>query len=205
MASITGRKEHGHIRRCIDGDPAAWAEFRRLYDPVIRRAVYNIVQTHTGRYQLLEDVVAEVYEALLEDDCRRLRKWRGEASFQTYLMRVARNKAIDTMKGKARRDILRYFREVPDWLADCLSPAEREEAALRQDALREALALLSTKQQDIIRMRLEGKSLRAIANEMEIPSGTVAVENSRAIEKLRRILHDDQQQQGDGLDKRPQA
>jgi RNA polymerase sigma factor (sigma-70 family) len=65
------------------------------------------------------------------------------------------------------------------------TPEEPEWDAQRLDALRSALEQLPEKQSIIVRLRLQGKTLNDIAAITKRPLGTIAVENSRALSKLR--------------------
>ena len=66
--------------------------------------------------------------------------------------------------------------------------AEAEETAAQHAALRTAIAALPEKQALILKLRIEGKSLRDIAELLNRPVGTISVENSRAMARVRTHL-----------------
>ena len=78
--------------------------------------------------------------------------------------------------------------DAPEWLQETRLTAGESLEESEIAALTEAIDRLPDKQAMIMRLRLEGKSLRDIAEFMHIPQGTAFVENSRALERLRRAL-----------------
>jgi RNA polymerase sigma factor (sigma-70 family) len=63
-----------------------------------------------------------------------------------------------------------------------------EETEIRHAALQAAIEALPERQAIIMRMRIQGKSLRDIAHLLNRPVGTVSVESSRAMECMRTLL-----------------
>lgn len=97
------------IDRCVSGeDPEAWRELVDRYGADLRRAVRGVVSR--GRHRSLEleqDLVQDTYYRLLERGAWRLKRCRerNEVAIRAFLMRVARNVAIDALKtrGAAKR------------------------------------------------------------------------------------------------------
>lgn len=136
-------------------------------------------------------MVGHVVERLLEDHCRRLAAWRGDARLTTYLIQVARNLCIDYIAAQAR------YRNVPEtvpppekWINDAEEREDAQKWANRRTAVEAAVEQLSPKQAMILRMRMDGYSLRQIAQALRLPPGSVSVESARAIEKLRSVMNE---------------
>ena len=83
------------ITRCAAGDAGAWDEFVQRYRRVIR-GVAQAVRERQGAWRIeVDDMAGHTYECLLRDECKRLRQWRGEASFRTFLVHLTNNACID--------------------------------------------------------------------------------------------------------------
>ena len=89
------------IRRCIEGDDAARAEFHAEYSGLIRRAVIrklvrlgasNCVGTDAN------DIVQEVFLRLLADGCRPLRQLHDPQCIDAWLMTVAQNHTVSYLR-----------------------------------------------------------------------------------------------------------
>lgn len=173
------------IAACLEGSEEAWvhfdAKYRRLIAAVAARAA-----GYTG--EGIDDDVAHVYEKLLEDDRRRLRKWRGTCKFSTYLAQVARNLCIDRLRQRIRRPDETALDDVPESAAPGNTAADQMNQDEEHEALRNALNKLPEKQAKILSMRMQGRSIREIAQITGMPVGTVSVENSRALARLRKLL-----------------
>ncbi len=189
MPSIVDRDDERQlIKACAARVPGQWRRFVQRYDRLLRATAAS-VRRQRGAFQLdLDDLVANVYERLLDDSCRRLRAWRGESRFSTYLVQVAGNLCKDYVAKHAKGIPVNRADALEEWLSNPTDPAQAAMQADQVRALREALKSLPPKQAMILRLRLEGESLRRIAGLMNLPGGTVFAENSRAIERLRRIL-----------------
>lgn len=184
MASYSPEEDMALVAQCAAGDPEAWKTFMHAYGRLIHH-VANRLKPDAVQGIDVEDTVGHVYEKLLENQCGRLRAWRGHAKLSTYLALVARNLILDFLASRSkgpRLHPLEYAESVAVVSAD---PGEQEITSLRLRALREAMLELSPGQALIVKLRLQGMSLREIAAMLKRPVGTVSVENSRALARLR--------------------
>jgi RNA polymerase sigma-70 factor (ECF subfamily) len=172
------------VAACIAGDGEAWLQFKRQYERLIRATAARVSRLDDTR---LDDVEATVYQKLLEDRCRRMRAWKGRARFSTYLVQVTRNLVLDWVAMEQRR-VAAPLDDAPEPAADAHDHEAEEVYAEQVTALGEALEALPEKQAIIMRLRLKGHSLREIAQLLNRPVGTVSVENSRAMARLRKRL-----------------
>ena len=93
----------GVIERCVTGDSAAWNEFVARFENSLRRGIAIALTGRRGhRRTQAEDLLQEVYCRLLEGRARRLRRCRerDEAAIRAYLVRLARNVAIDYLRSR---------------------------------------------------------------------------------------------------------
>jgi len=173
------------INACLEGIPDAWMSFKARYQKLIRAIV---VRTSAVDEATVDDLEALVYQKLLEDRCRRLRNWRGQARFSTYLVLITRSQVLDWVDAQKRSVATSPMDERVDAAVGSPDFAAEEESAAQYDALRTAIAALPEKQAIILRLRAEGKSLRDIAQVLQRPVGTISVESSRAMARVRVLL-----------------
>jgi hypothetical protein len=62
----------------LAGDPEAFAEVMRRYDPVVRYKIWRVLGGHLLAPEALDGRVAELWCALLADDLALLRQWDPE-------------------------------------------------------------------------------------------------------------------------------
>jgi len=185
MPSNFYRDESALIEACLAGHPEAWDQFTVQYRRLIRSTAARV----RARYQSVsadtDDLESHIYQRLLENDRRRIRAWQGRARFSTYLVQVTRNLAMDYYDLRNQRPVPEEYQTQMEesYVGEALEEQELQQA--RKDAFRQALDELPAKQAILIRLRLEGKTLNEIAAITGRPLGTISVENSRAIEKIR--------------------
>lgn len=191
MSSNQYSEEQSLVNACVAGQADAWDSFMQRYDRLIRATIVNSgARWGAGRNEK-DDIVGHVYEKLLENDYRRLSAWRQRSSFSTYLVQVSKNLCFDYLRAHRRR-MERQIQMNEEEIQHCIEQSARQakDAASGEklERLQAAIDKLPPKQALIMVLRLEGKSLRAIAKVLKLPHGTVFGENSRAIEMLRRML-----------------
>ena len=166
------------IARVAVGDATA---LRELYDRY-GRVVYSLAYRLTGDATLSEECVQDVFVAL----------WRRAADFDptrakltTWLFTVARNRAIDLGRQKARRPELRDDLEAAGSAPDA---ADLAAAADESQRLAEAMAELPEDQLAVLRLAyFDGLSHAEISELIGIPLGTVKGRVRLALERLRSL------------------
>ncbi|HXH22888.1 MAG TPA: sigma-70 family RNA polymerase sigma factor [Dehalococcoidia bacterium] len=150
--------------------------------------VYSVSLRVVGDPQLAEDIAQEVF----------LRLWRrpdlfdaARGRFVTWLLSVARNRAIDERRSRDRR----FRHENPQGLESEELPARAEDpvdTALHADdrvLIQRALALLPREQADAIRLAyFGGYTQQEIAEGLKQPLGTVKTRIRLGLQKLRAVL-----------------
>jgi len=187
MTSNLYESEAPLIRACAEGDPEAWVRFRAQYGRLIRATASKFCGFNE---ESVADLEAITYQKLLEDRCRRLHAWQGRSRFSTYLVQVVRNLALDWLDKERRTLQGSSIEDSPEIAAENDAYEETEYHDVQVQALKQAITRLPERQAIIIRLRLEGKSLRDIALTLKRPVGTVSVENSRALTRLRTYMEE---------------
>lgn len=165
--------------------------FRQLYDRYGSR-VLGLSLKIVGDRALAEEVTQETF----------WRIWRnatgyhsGRGTFQNWMFGIARNLSIDMLR-RHKRVRLESLSETfagsearPRQLQDEHDVVETAWACLQQEQVHEALAQLPEEQRDVIEwIYFQGKTRREIAQEQDIPFGTINTRARLALQKLRQAL-----------------
>jgi len=186
------------VRRCLDGDSAAWAELVRAQ----HRRVYGLCYRFTGSSHDAEDLTQEVflkvYGNLASFDLSR-------GSFPTWLTTLTRNLLVDHFRrGRQQRatDSLDAGWEdaselhISDRLADS-KPGPHQHAAAREieRMVQQALTKISPELREAVILRdLQDLDYKEIAQVLRIPEGTVKSRISRGRAELARLLERNKRQ-----------
>ena len=149
------------------GDRAAFAELYRRF----HRAVHGVVLAKVS-YRDAADLVQDVFATALE----RLPQLGDPAAFPGWLLAIARNRAIDHLRGQKPTD------ELPDLATD---PPRAAELAKVLAALRE---LPEAYQETMILRLVEGMTGPEIAEQTGLSPGSVRVNLHRGMKLLRERL-----------------
>ena len=174
------------LQACLQRKPRAWENFVDRFLGVVVHVINHTAQSRSLRLgvQDREDLAAEVFLTIVNDDFAVLRRFRGQSSLATYLTVIARRVIV--------REILkrRMAPSLNDTLANEYLPARRtsagEERINNRDEVERMLRTLHGPEADVIRMyHLEGKSYREISSSVGMPENSIGPTLSRARAKLR--------------------
>jgi RNA polymerase sigma-70 factor (ECF subfamily) len=156
------------------GDRAAFAALiSRHHD-----RIYNLAYRLTGRRADAEDLTQDICAALPA----KLRGWRGEARFSTWLYRVTVNAAHDQRRRQATQS--RAAAGWGDW--EIARQDQIAEDAAAQDWLTQAMTCLTPELRDTVALVLgEDMTQSEAANILGLSEGTVAWRMSEVKRKLR--------------------
>ena len=166
---------------------------KRKNDSFERLAAENERQVYTVCFHMMgnrEDAQDCAQETMLRA-FRAFGSFRQDASFSTWITRIAMNVCTDALRKRRDAVSLDALREeqgfdVPDAAPTAYARLEEHE---RLRLLREGLALLPADMREMIVLRdVQGKSYEEIGEILEVPLGTVKSRVSRAREKLSVIL-----------------
>lgn len=173
------------LARCLHGTPEAWEDF---VDRFLGLITYVVTEVAKSRGVPLaeaarDDVVADVFLALVDHDFRTLRRFRGQSSLGTYLVVIARRIAVRKLAELQRR------RQAAAFPFEPAVPEPSEEAlAADKEEVQVLLAHLPTSEATAVRMyHLEERSYREIGQHMGIPENSVGPLLSQARAKLRQL------------------
>jgi RNA polymerase sigma-70 factor (ECF subfamily) len=163
------------IARIASGDRLAMQTLFARHRVSVYRWVVRIVRDEA----LAEDLLSEVFL----DVWRQAAKFESRASVSTWLLAIARYKALSAQRRRADVDL---DEEVVATIAD---PADDPERVLQKkdqgELIRRALAKLSPEHSEIIDLvYYHGKSVKEVAEVVDIPEATVKTRMFYARKKL---------------------
>lgn len=163
------------VQGCRAADPDAWNELVERYS----RYVYAIA---ARGFRMTDEDAEDVFQDVFTRIYMRLDTLRDDSALRPWIAQLTRRRCLDALVAKGR--------ETP---ADeeALDYEESTDLAEVEDAfeVREALAGLSENCQDILdRFFARDQSYKTIADELEIPAGTIASRIARCLGRLRTEL-----------------
>lgn len=173
------------LNRCLAGTPEAWEDFVDRFLGLITYVITEVARSRslTLDEAIRDDVVADVFLALVDHDFRTLRRFRGQSSLGTYLVVVARRIAIRKLAEVQRRGTGRGM--AVDQLA---TPNHEIILEVDREEVQNLLGQLPPAEATAIRMyHLEERSYREIGQHMGIPENSVGPLLSQARASLRSL------------------
>ncbi len=188
------------LQRCLARKPRAWEDFVDRFMGLVIHVVNHSAQSRSLRLtpEDREDLVAQVFLAIVKDDLAVLRNFRGESSLATYLTVIARRIVVgELLKTRPPSPLPNNV------AADRISPGrdgagregagrEGEQRVSNREEVERLLADLDDAEARIVRMyHLEGKSYQEISSAVGISENSVGPTLSRARSKMRRGADDE--------------
>jgi RNA polymerase sigma-70 factor (ECF subfamily) len=170
------------VQRSREGDRDAYAELVTRYEGVAARTAYVI----TGNEEDAEEVAQEAFVKAFY----ALDRFRPEAPFRPWLLRIVANEAINRRKA-ARRHATVDLSVVEDRASPdtALSPEAAALAAERREAVLAALRTMRDEDRLVIAYRYFFQLSEAeMAEALDVARGTVKSRLSRALARLRAAM-----------------
>ncbi|MCA9194309.1 MAG: sigma-70 family RNA polymerase sigma factor [Planctomycetales bacterium] len=175
------------LARCLAAEEGAWEEFVDRYVALITHVVSSLAKQRENLpvAQIpdcwFDDIVADVFLELLEQDFQVLRKFRGQSSLGTYLVVIARRIALNRIYELQRQPTAPLTRE--DFAVDGKMPDFEN-----SEEVRVLLEKLPSQQATLIRLyHLEHCSYSEIGARLGIPENSIGPLLSQARERFRRL------------------
>ena len=174
------------IESCLRGDQQAWNTIVERY----KHRIFHVAYKFVGRHDLAEDLTQDVFLKLF----RALNTFDRRADFQSWLISVSRNLCIDHYRS------VRNKRELTDHSIDAATvplasrgpdPLATLESGDRRAMLQRALRQLpDTLRTAVILRDIKELTYQEIANQLDLPVGTVKSRINRGRRELaRQIRH----------------
>lgn len=169
------------VRRCRQGDTAAFEEVYRAHSARLYSLLLRMVGGGQDAEDLLQDVFLQAY--------RKLDSFRGDSSLGTWLYRLAVNQCLDFLRGRQNR-MARATESLDDeGVQEPASPAPVIPAAISRVDLERAIARLPEGcRLAFVLHDVEGFAHHEVADLLGISEGTSKSQVHKARLKLRSML-----------------
>ncbi len=174
------------MHRMQNGDRNALRKLYNVYKNLLFGLILSILKNREEAEDCLQEVFTQAWEKADKFDAAR-------GNVYSFLVTMARNKAIDRTRSRAFKDahkedhIINDFTLTPE--SDENNPHENLELRERANKLKAALKRLSDKERQVLYVAYyNGLSQSEIAEKMEIPLGTVKYRMRQGMLKLKEML-----------------
>jgi len=182
-SALRASDELALVRRMADGDADALTEIYDRFAPILLAVARRILGASGDAEEILQESFLQAWNQAERYD-------PGRSSVSTWLVLIARSRALDRLRSRAARDRAAQAAaaepEAPD------TSSRHEEHVLhgeRRERVRRALAELPEEQRQVLELAFyEGLSQTEIALRTAAPLGTVKTRALLGMKKLRQAL-----------------
>lgn len=189
------------VVRLVSGDALAWNQFIQSFGRLIRSRVADVARSFgVSDESAIDDGTADLFAALVANDCAAMRAFAGRSTLATYLSVIATR--VATRKFVRQRSRTRLQSGDDQALDQLVStrvadPSDAAAQAELREQILQVMAELPLKQREVLRLfHLEGLSYASISETLDMPLGSVGVTLLRAEAKLRERLVADENRAG---------
>ena len=176
------------VQRLLVRDEAAWLEFVTRFDRLIQSridATCREVGMTTDLANVVTEVSAEVYAALVDRDMESLRNFSGRSRLSTWLSVVVRRIALRHVSRRRRLPVSAQ----PEQCSQLVERTPESDGAEKLAEIKAARHQLSSSDQRVLRLFYDdGRTYEQIAEVLEISANAVGPKLYRARRRLRKIL-----------------
>mgnify|MGYP001265220125 FL=1 len=188
-ASSSSLQDDHWVVLAVKGDEKAYSELTQKYQKPLYFHVRKMIRNPDFAEDLVQDIFLKAFKSL--------KNYKNDYAFSTWLYRIATNHTIDYLRKKKLETLSIHADDSDDThatiqLADEDSFTDEPMIRLeRKNKVHEAIDQLPEKYREVILKRhIEEKSYQEIAEEMDIPLGTVKAHIFRARELLYKYMKD---------------
>jgi RNA polymerase sigma-70 factor (ECF subfamily) len=176
------------LDRCLHHEPGAWNDFIDRYMGLIYHVIHHV--SHARSIVLsdeeIEDIAAEIFLAIVDDDYAVLRRFKGASSLPTYLTVVARRVCVREVVKRHREAELGHV-TAPRAVVGDDGSGEVEPIASAEEVER-MLKDLPEREAEVVRLyHLKYLNYRQIGKQLGMPENSVGPILARARKRLRRL------------------
>ena len=185
---LTDKSDLELIDAAIDGNQGAYSIIMERYKNSLGALIFKMVHNQEETKDLVQEAFIKAFNAL--------ESYNRKYSFSTWLFKIASNNCIDHLRKKrlktssidapiATKDG-EVKQEIPDMTFNPEGKVVQDELISGID---NAIAALPEKYKDVINLRhKKDKSYEEIANQLDLPIGTIKARIFRAREMLKKSL-----------------
>jgi RNA polymerase sigma factor (sigma-70 family) len=182
--SVEGRplSEQDLIQRAKSGDVAAFEALVQTHRQIALRVAFLVVGDQTEAEDVTQEAFVKAYHALS--------RFRGDAPFRPWLLRIVRNEALNQRRRRGRQERL-SLRLSHDPVSGGAAPSPETTVitGVERRTVLEAVNALPDRYRDVVVHRyLLDLSEAETAATLRIPAGTVKSRTARALRRLEGAL-----------------
>jgi RNA polymerase sigma factor (sigma-70 family) len=182
VRSLHDARDRDLVRRLVARDHDAFLTLFARYGPSAKGLAYRLVRDPS----LAEEIVQEAFLALWRDPTS-YREDRG--SFRSWLMSTVHHRAVDTVRREEAQRRRRVVAELPEVGDVAEGVADELDTARDRERVRAAMQDLPAEQRRVLEMMyFEAKTQTMIAQELDVPLGTVKSRTLLGMRRLRSML-----------------
>lgn len=178
--------EREWMHRIQNGDMQAMRLLYGKYKNLLFGLIVSVLRNREEAEDCLQEVFTQAWQKSLMFDA-------DKGNVYSFLVTMARNKAIDRTRSRAYKDagkedhVINDFTLIP--VSEGNNPHENLEFSERAKLLREALQQISQKERQVLYVAyFNGMSQSEISRKLDIPLGTVKYRMRQGMIKLKEIL-----------------
>jgi len=176
------------IDRCLRKEPGAWNDFVDRYMGLIYHVIHHVSHARSTVLTApdIEDIAAEIFLGIVDDDYGVLRRFKGSSSLPTYLTVVARRICVNEVVKRHRESELGHTHAHRAGLSHDDGSGEAESIASAEEVER-MLENLPEREAEVIRLyHLRYLNYRQIGKQLGIAENSVGPILAKARQRLRR-------------------
>lgn len=181
-SNLSQQSDEALLQLVAQRNLAAYELLYRRHAQVMFNLIARIVHDTATAEDLLQDVFWQVWE--------NANQYRGSGAALAWMMRVARNRALDQLRRqRVRPPVVSDDAEEVEGIADATTTEEAVEVQMRRAQVQRALASIPEDQRVVLELAyFEGMSQREIAEQTNLAVGTIKSRIRIGLEKVERLL-----------------
>jgi RNA polymerase sigma-70 factor, ECF subfamily len=179
------------IDRCLRKEPGAWKDFVDRYMGLIYHVIHHAAHARSRvlSSEDVEDIAAEVFLKIVDDNYAVLRRFKGTSSLPTYLTVIARRIAVRELIRRHREEELGHTNAHRAFLDD--GSPEDAESILSAEEVERMLEDLPPREAEVVRLyHLKYQNYRQISKKLGIPENSVGPILAKARKRMRQAAEE---------------
>jgi RNA polymerase sigma-70 factor (ECF subfamily) len=180
------------INTCIEGDKEAFGELTSQYTKLVMSTIYSVFNRYSipSVAQDAEDLHNSLFLSLMDNDFRKLKQFKGESRFSTYIRVITVRFVIDFLRKEKKRysvDSIDSEKTIPPLVEK--SPAHDEvlEMTETEQEIKKVIDSLSPNERLLVKLvYYKELSPKEVSRVMGISIVTFYSKKSRILVKLRK-------------------
>jgi RNA polymerase sigma-70 factor (ECF subfamily) len=177
------------IDRCLRHEPGAWTDFVDRYMGLIYHVIHHVAHARSLVLSAadIEDIAAEIFLAIVDENYDVLRRFKGTSSLPTYLTVVARRICVKEVVKRFREAELGHIRAHRQSVTGNGQDSDEAEPVAAAEEVERMLADLDEREANVVRLyHLKFLNYRQIGKQLGIPENSVGPILAKARQNLRR-------------------